>query len=235
MIIVIRLLLLCAVTLSLTATAFAVREDTASSCIRVADYEVDCLGYDNYGRMRYSVSFKFSYVKPGTNFIRIYRDSEAGQVHTYPFKGPRQTVTLSNCGCCDWETVTIDVYDVLPNGKVVKCRIYYDVFLCCEDYYDGKRKDVVAGESISTTPSLTVAPNPASEAVNVTLSIPSYDPASSVDVVDMNGNVVATVAQGMAQGLTTVSAELLDLPAGMYMVRMTHVSGIAVVPLQVIR
>lgn len=229
-----KLLLLCTIALSLTTTAYSFQVDT-STCIRVVDYEVECLGYDNNGNMRYEVSFKFSNVRPGTNFIRVYQDNGRGATHTFPFKAARQLAVFVNCGCCEWESLTIDVYDVLPNGKVVMCRVQTEVFLCCDGYYDGFGKDVVAGGSDFTAPAVSLAPNPASEAVQVNLSVPSFDPNSSLDIIDINGNVVVTVAKGMNKGLTVLAAELYNLPVGTYMVRMLHSGGTIVTPLQVIR
>lgn len=234
MIIVRRLLLLCAISLSLATTAYSVAIDT-SSCIRVADYTVECLGYDNNGSMRYSVSFKFSYVKPGTNFIRVYQENGRGAVHTYPFKAASQSAVFVNCGCCEWESITIDVYDVLPNGKVVMCRVQTEVFLCCEGYYDKSSMDVVAGRSDFTAPSVSLAPNPASESVQVTMNVPAFDANSTVDIIDVTGNVVATVATGMDKGLTIVAAELYNIPVGTYMVRIQHTGGTMVTPLKVVR
>lgn len=233
MIIVRRLLLLCAITLSLATTAFAGREDT-SSCIRIGDYTIECVGPDSQGMMTYTVRFQFSYVKPGTNFIRIYESGTQGSVYTYPFKQNSQAVTFKrHQENWPWACFTIDVYDVLPNGKVVKCSTTFCNYFWCGN---GWTKDVVAGQSQQVeVPTLALAPNPAMDVVDVSVGVPSYDPSSSLDILDMNGNVVATIATAMPQGSIEIPAQLDNLPSGVYMVRMTHVSGIVVSPLQVIR
>jgi len=185
---------------------------------------VDC--YYNGG---FAVNFKFSAVKAGTNFIRIYQGRSQGSTFTYPFKTSSQTVSSS--GGFGPQCFTIDVYDVLPNGKVVKCSSEVCVPVFCGFEF---AKDVVAGE-MPTTPSLTLAPNPAMDVVNISVAVPSYDPNSAIELVDMTGNMVATLATGMAAGTTVIPADLPNLSNGVYMVRMLHVDGMVVQQLQIVR
>lgn len=219
-----------------TCVSVDVKAGVISSCINVTDVNVDCKGYTSQGMMRYEVSFSFNTVKAGTNFIRIRRGNNIGKVFTYPFKLANQIDTVTDVPWCHWETFYIDVYDVLPNGKVVKCTITYPVWLCCDGEEPGNDKEVVAGEtSESVVSNLVLAPNPAMDAVQVTLTVPSFDPSSSVDIVDMSGSVVATVAQGMAAGTTVIETSLFNLTTGSYMVRMLHPEGAVVMPLRVVR
>lgn len=217
--------------------------------VNVGTYDVECLGQDAQGREKYRVNFKFDYVKPGTNFIRIYESGQQGTTHTYPFKNPKQSVS----GAKDWWDLwwdpvcfTIDVYDVLPTGKVVKCSIYYCVWVNCSgggETNSVRVKDNIPSEGSAiageTSPNVAayvaVAPNPAMDVAEVLIDVPSYDPSSSLDIIDLNGNVVATLATGMPQGQMIVPAQLDALANGTYMVRMLHSSGVMVTRLQVVR
>lgn len=202
----------------------------SSTCINIANANLQCNGVDAQGRTMYTVTFSFSWVKPGTNFIRIHEGPSQGSTYVYPFTSPTQSASGKMYW---WESpircFTIDVYDVLPNGKVVMCSRQYCVFAFC----GGGGKDVVAGEI--TTPSLTLAPNPAMDVVNITVEVPSFDPAASIDIVDMNGNTVATIATAMEAGQTMIPADLPNLPSGSYMVRMQHANGMIVRQLQIVR
>ena len=141
---------------------------------------------------------------------------------------------------------TIDVYDVLPNGKVIKCSVNYCVRINCGggDGFTNTAlsggsnpgQSAIAGETTDSGAAyVALAPNPAMDAVDVLIDIPSYDPASSLDIVDLSGNVVMTLATGMPQGQMIVPAQLNNVASGTYMVRMLHAGGSIVTPLQVIK
>lgn len=219
-----------------------------SSCIQISQVEIECLGMDNSGFVTYRVNFKFSFVKAGTNFIRIHEPGTAGTTHTYPFKLARQSVTGKRYFWDLWDDpvcFTIDVYDVLPNGKVVKCSVNYCVWINCGGFdfrttppTDGSApsSSAIAGETAESNASyVALAPNPAVDAVDVLVDVPSYDPASSLDIVDLNGNVVMTLATGMAKGEMVIPTQLNNVASGTYMVRMLHGGGSIVTPLQVIK
>jgi len=223
------------VLLCVMATCVSV-EMQANHCANVDGVNVDCLGYDNQGRMRYELSWKFNSVRQGASFIRIFRGSARGKVFGVPFKTTRQIDTIKSYTYCDWELFTIEVSSINALGKVERCYYSKWVYLCCDGENPGQDKQVVAGEPTFVVASdVTVAPNPATDVAQITLTVPSYDPSSSVDIVDMNGVVVAHVSEAMMQGVTVVDTDLLDLPSGSYMVRMLHAEGAVVAPLRVVR
>lgn len=226
-------LLACVMSCAFAVHTYAIPEDP---CINVADVNVECFEYYGESRVTYEVSFKFKNVSKSTNFIRIYRNQSEGSTFTFPFKEARQKVTVRR-NHCGWEQFTIDVYNIQPNGKAKMCRTTYSVWLCCEGR-KGFDKDVVAGESqVFDVPaaSLTLAPNPASDMVSISVDVPENDPMGVIDIVDITGNVVATLATGLSEGSTTFSAETLELEAGTYLIRMLHLNSITVRQLKVIR
>lgn len=196
------------------------------------------------------MNFRFDYVKPGTNFIRISKSGQQGSTFTYPFKAQTQSVTGAEYMFWWWGSTEVcynfDVYDVLPSGKVVKCSFQYCVYIDCGGFGETLNVRVkdnvpnqgsgIAGEATESGAAyVALAPNPAMDVVEVLIDVPSYDPASSLDIVDLNGNVVATIATGMPQGQMIVPAQLNALASGTYIVRMKHAGEVVIQQLQVVR
>lgn len=88
---------------------------------------------------------------------------------------------------------------------------------------------------IITSASVISVPNPATDYADITLSMPSDDATALVDIVDVSGNVVATVATGLQAGETTVSANLRDVAAGTYVLRLRHAGGVVSHAIRVMR
>lgn len=243
-----QLLLVCGL-IAYSAPAMQASPGAELDCIHVDFYEVECLSINSQGLVTYRVNFKFDYVKPGTNFIRIHESGLQGTTHTYPFRNTMQSVTgTMNSWDYPERCFTIDVYDVLPNGKVTKCSIIYCVWANCgggestlvdppnHQVGDQPYESSVAGETSEVGVAyVALAPNPATDAVEVLIDVPSYDPSASLDIIDLNGNVVASLATAMPQGALVIPAQLNNLPAGVYMVRMLHAGSSVVSPLQVIK
>lgn len=91
------------------------------------------------------------------------------------------------------------------------------------------------GSGIITAASVVSVPNPATDYADITLSMPYDDATASVDIVDVNGHVVATVATGLRGGETTISADLQGVASGTYMLRLRHAGGLVSEPIRVMR
>lgn len=238
----VQLLLVCGIIVTAATTVSA---GGGGDCAVLDDVSYECTGTDGAGRLTFTVSFDFGYVRTGTNFIRIYEYGQQGTTVTFPFTRAVQTLTSRHYW---WEiffnpvTFYIDVYDVMPNGKVVKCSTGTGLWINCGGPVmrpiegAGSGPAAIAGETAQDGNAfVALAPNPATDVTEVLVDVPSYDPASSLDIIDLNGKVVASIATGMAQGQMIVPVQLNDLATGTYMVRMLHSSGTLVTPLQVIR
>ncbi|MDZ4746425.1 MAG: LamG-like jellyroll fold domain-containing protein [bacterium] len=209
-----------------------------NACIRVTDDAVTCQGADAQGRRQYTVKFTFDKVKAGTNFIRIYEDGLQGETFTYPFASTRQVVTGKRTAADLTLPIVfnVDVYDVLANGKVEKCSLRHCMtILCGQSKEAAETNEPIAGEQPTVAAIMALAPNPASDVVEILLSIPYLDPSSSLDIIDMHGSIVATIATAMTRGDMIIPTHVSTLVNGMYMVRMLHAGGTLVVPLQVVR
>jgi len=88
---------------------------------------------------------------------------------------------------------------------------------------------------VITSASVVSVPNPAADYADITLSMPYDDATALVDIVDVNGNVVATVTSGLKAGETTVSADLQSVPAGAYVLRLRHAGGVVSHAIRVMR
>lgn len=216
-----------------------------NTCIRVTDADVFCQGSDAQGRKKYKVTFTLDKVRAGTNFIRIFESGQEGSTHTYPFKSTTQSVTGQKYASELALPVTffIDVYDVLANGKVTKCSIGYCVSIGCGS---NNRESAIAGELADESvigndartgahAMIALAPNPAADVVEILMDVPSYDPSSTLDIIDLHGNVVATIATSLARGQMIIPAQLQDIPSGAYMVRLQSAGSTTVRQLHIIR
>ncbi|MDZ4744873.1 MAG: T9SS type A sorting domain-containing protein [bacterium] len=88
---------------------------------------------------------------------------------------------------------------------------------------------------ILTAASVVSVPNPATDETDVILSMPYDDANASVDIVDLNGQVVATIASGLKAGQTTVNANLHGMASGTYMLRLRHTGGLISEPIRIVR
>ncbi len=216
-----------------------------NTCIRVTDADVTCQGSDAQGRKKYKVTFTFDNVRTGTNFIRIYESGQEGSTYTYPFHSTSQSVTGMKYASelALPVTFSIDVYDVLASGKVTKCSIGYCVSIGCgsssrESAITGEQADEsVIGNDAQTgaTAMIALAPNPAADVVEILMDIPSYDPQSTLDIIDLHGNVIVTIATSLARGQMVIPAQLQSIPSGTYMVRLQSAGTIVVRQMNIVR
>lgn len=88
---------------------------------------------------------------------------------------------------------------------------------------------------IITAASVVSVPNPATDYAEITVSMPYDDATATVDLVDVNGRIVATVATGLSAGQSTVTADLKSVLTGTYMLRLRHSGGLVSEPIRVMR
>lgn len=77
--------------------------------------------------------------------------------------------------------------------------------------------------------------NPAADVVEILMDIPSYDPSSTLDIIDLHGNVIVTIATSLARGQMIIPAQLHGIPSGTYMVRLQSAGTIVVGQMNIIR
>lgn len=233
-----RLFCVLALACILSANAFAQRPDEGGgddACVQILDYTVEPHEYYG-GDVQYDISFLLS-TGTNNNYIRIHQDGEQGETFSVPFHDERQVVSVLTCGCIFGDWFSFDVYDVLPNGKVVMCSVSEWISFSGEQLVNpGKPHEGTSGNGQwSVVSDMTISPNPASETASISYVVPFDDPASTVDIIDAQGNTVATVARALVAGSTVSSANLQNLPVGAYTVRMRHANGQVVQQLRIIR
>jgi|GEM_PF-6810778 len=104
-------------------------------CISVSTATAECLGTTG-DIMSYQVTFTFNDILSTANFIRIYEHGQQGGTFTFPFHAPTMTIQgekRSDLLANDPVRFIIDVYDVLPNGKAIKCSMQRCVTIDCGD------------------------------------------------------------------------------------------------------
>lgn len=82
---------------------------------------------------------------------------------------------------------------------------------------------------------IVTVPNPVLDHADITLVMPEDDASATADIIDVNGNVVATIITGLSAGETVIPVNMQMLASGMYLVRLRHATGMVSQPLHVIR
>jgi hypothetical protein len=81
-----------------------------------------------------------------------------------------------------------------------------------------------------------VMPNPAGQAVTVSLTVATLVPQASLTITDLQGQLVATLVSSMLDaGNHIIHADISHLPAGSYFVTLRTPTGIVTSPLSVVR
>jgi uncharacterized repeat protein (TIGR01451 family) len=81
-----------------------------------------------------------------------------------------------------------------------------------------------------------VMPNPAGQAVTVSLTVATLVPPASLTITDLQGQLVATLVSSMLDaGNHIIHADISHLPAGSYFVTLRTPTGIVTSPLSVVR
>jgi len=190
-----------------------------------------------YNKMFYDVGFGIdmidnSFAQPGIAYFSSWSNSSTGShdshtMHTY-FNGAACT---NLCSPIPPKTVLPDFSNTKENPVIdtsfrkvklaAKITKYQSKTLCNQAAISCGVNSIMAVENAQAQQQIKIYPNPATNALNATVSL-QHGGTSFIEVSDFSGNVVISKTITAVKGINTISLDVKNLHSGYYLLRIRN-------------